>query len=167
MPSLSKVNAKEKATAIRKSEKVSSANLDKILDIQNTEDLPRKAWHRTHGKKTGLGIMAFWKTLFEGNEILPVSKKMTNAEIERQVRLEFPHEKVLMENLDTGRQSVNYYRHLYNKGRMTKGAIPGDQGSGTHSLSFRYNSKGKQVSTRSGKTLTAESKREYEQKYQQ
>ena len=160
MPSLSKEKAREKANASRKAEKVNPAKLDKILDIQNTEDPPRKSWHRTHGKKTGLGIMAFWKTLFEGNELLPVSKKMTNAEIERQVRLEFPHEKVLLENLDTGRQSVNYYRHLFNKGRMTKGVTP-------ESISFRYNDKGQIVSTRSGKNvLTGFEKDEYRTKYE-
>ena len=160
MPSLSKEKAKEKASASRKAAKVNPARLDKILDIQKTEDPPRKSWHRTHGKKTGLGIMAFWRTLFEGNELLPVSKKMTNAEIERQVRLEFPHEKVLLENLDTGRQSVNYYRHLYNKGRMTKGSPP-------DMISFRYNDEGKIVSTRAGKNiLTAEEQEAYKLKYQ-
>ena len=144
MPSLSKEKAREKANAIRKAKKINPAKLDKILDIQKTEDPPRKSWHRT---------------LFEGNELLPVSKKMTNAEIERQVRLEFPHEKVLLENLDTGRQSVNYYRHLFNKGRMTKKVTP-------ESISFRYNDKGQIVSTRSGRLFLEFEKSEYMAKYE-
>tara|TARA_R100001163_G_C5068474_1_gene208860 strand:+ start:5768 stop:6253 length:486 start_codon:yes stop_codon:yes gene_type:complete len=160
MPSLSKEKARQKSLSQRKAEKVDPSNLEKILDIQKTKDPPRKAWHRTHGKKTGLGIMAFWKTLFEGNEILPKSKKMTNAEIERQVRLEFPHEKTLLENLDTGRQSVNYYRHLYNKGRMTKGDAP-------EHISFRYDGDGKIVNTRTGNRLLSEEEIDaYIEKYQ-
>tara|TARA_Y100000401_G_scaffold30623_1_gene22394 strand:+ start:31290 stop:31775 length:486 start_codon:yes stop_codon:yes gene_type:complete len=160
MPSLSKEKARQKSLSQRKADKVDPSNLEKILDIQKTEDPPRKAWHRTHGKKTGLGIMAFWKTLFEGNEILPKSKKMTNAEIERQVRLEFPHEKTLLENLDTGRQSVNYYRHLYNKGRMTKGDTP-------EYISFRYDGDGKVVNTRTGNRLLSEEEIDaYIEKYQ-
>ena len=55
MPSLNKERAKTKAAAKKKSAKVSAANLDKLLDIKNTPDAPRKTWHRTHGKKTGLG----------------------------------------------------------------------------------------------------------------
>ena len=145
MPSLNKERAKTKVAAKKRSAKVSAANLDKLLDIKNTPDAPRKTWHRTHGKKTGLGIMAFWATLFEGNEILPKGKKMTNAEIERQVRLEFPHEKTLLENLDSGRQSVNYYRHLYNKGRMNR-----PKGTPPETLSYRYNDEGVLVDTRSG-----------------
>ena len=162
MPSLNKERAKTKAAAKKKSAKVSAANLDKLLDIQSTPDAPRKTWHRTHGKKTGLGIMAFWATLFEGNEILPKGKKMTNAEIERQVRLEFPHEKTLLENLDSGRQSVNYYRHLYNKGRMSK-----PKGSPPETLSFRYNEAGVKVDTRSGnKVLDAKAIKAVEAKYE-
>ena len=67
MPSLSKEKARQKSLSQKKAEKVDPSNLEKILELQKTEDPPRKAWHRTHGKKTGLGIMAFWKTLFEGN----------------------------------------------------------------------------------------------------
>ena len=105
--------------------------------------------------------MAFWATLFEGNELLPKSKKMTNAELERQVRAEFPHEKTLLENLDSGRQSVNYYRHLYNKGRMSK-----PKGTPPEYISFRYNSDGESVDTRTGKrVLDKESTNAYIEKY--
>ena len=148
MASLSKDRAKLKAQAKKKSEKVTAQNIGNLLNIKNTPDPPRKTWHRTHGKRTGLGIMAFWATIFEANEILPKLKKMTNAELERQVRAEFPHEATLLENLDSGRQSVNYYRHLFNKGRMSKpkGSIPEE-------ISFRYNTDGLIVDTRSGRWL--------------
>jgi len=137
----------------------SSDNLASLLDIQKTADRPRKSWHRTRGVNTSLGIMAFWKLLFEGNEKLPVNQKMTNAEIERQVRIEFPHESTLLENLDSGRQSVNYYRHLYNKGRMTKGATP-------DLLSFRYDDSGNKVHTRTvARVLTKRGIEEYITKY--
>ena len=103
--------------------------------------------------------MAFWKLLFEGNEKLPTNQKMTNAEIERQVRLEFPHESTLLENLDSGRQSVNYYRHLYNKGRMTNGETP-------ELLSFRYDERGNRVNTRTAtRLLTEQEIKEYIAKY--
>tara|TARA_R110000824_G_C14774941_1_gene631339 strand:+ start:70 stop:561 length:492 start_codon:yes stop_codon:yes gene_type:complete len=162
MPSTSKERAKEKAKAKLKSDKVDPSQLDKILNIQKTPDPPRKTWYRTHGKKTGLGIMSFWATLFEGNELLPKSKKMTNAEIERQVRSEFPHEETLLENLDSGRQSVNYYRHLYNKGRMSK---PKDVAP--KNLSYRYNEEGFLVDTRTGKRILNEIEiEEYVQRYE-
>ena len=61
-------------------------------------------------------------------------------------RKEFPHEATLLENLDTGRQSVNYYRHLFNKGRMSK-----PKGSTPEKISFRYDTDGVIVDTRSGK----------------
>tara|TARA_R110000787_G_scaffold154816_1_gene268512 strand:- start:9 stop:500 length:492 start_codon:yes stop_codon:yes gene_type:complete len=146
MASLSKDRAKLKSRAKQKSEKVTAKNIGDLLNIKNTPDPPRKTWHRTHGKVTGLGIMAFWATIFEANEILPKLKKMTNAELERQVRKEFPHEATLLENLDTGRQSVNYYRHLFNKGRMSK-----PKGSSPEKISFRYDTDGVIVDTRSGK----------------
>jgi|TARA_R110000824_G_scaffold229932_3_gene417540 hypothetical protein len=162
MTSTSKDRAKEKARAKLKEAKVNVAQLDKLLNIQKTPDPPRKAWYRTHGKRTGLGIMAFWATLFEGNELLPKSKKMTNAEIERQVRSEFPHEQTLLENLDSGRQSVNYYRHLYNKGRMSK-----PKGTPPQHISFRYNEEGLVIDTRTGKRMLDEVEVvEYAKRYQ-
>ena len=160
MPSTSKERAKENARAKLKSDKVDVSQLDKLLDIQKTVDPPRKTWYRTHGKISGMGIMAFWATLFEGNETLSKSKKMTNAEIERQIRLEFPHEETLMENLDSGRQSVNYYRHLYNRGRMNKDVPPTQ-------ISYRYNEEGFIVDTRTGKRMLDEVEVvEYAKRYQ-
>ena len=137
----------------------SSDDLTSLLDIRKTADRPRKSWHRTCGLNTKLGIMAFWKLLFEGNEKLPANQKMTNAEIERQVRIEFSHESTLLENLDSGRQSVNYYRHLYNKGRMTNGEAP-------ELLSFRYDERGNKVQTRTAsKLLTEADEKAYVEKY--
>lgn len=132
-------------------EKVNSENLEAFLEIQKTPDPPRKTWFKTEGKKSGLGIMAFWAALFRGNEMLSKSKKMTNAEIERQVRLEFPHEQTLMDNLDSGRQTVNYYRHLYNVGKLTK-----PKGEPPEHVSFRYNTDGIPVDTRTGKRPLSE-----------
>ena len=130
-----------------------------LLSIRRTKDKARKSWYRTNGKKTKLGIMAFWSHIFEANERLDTEKKMTNAEIERQVRLEFAHEDTLMRNLDSGRQSVNYYRHLYNKGRMNKGISP-------KYFSFRYDYDGRVVDTRTGnRLLTKLEIKEYLEKY--
>tara|TARA_Y100001934_G_scaffold13174_1_gene16096 strand:+ start:213 stop:785 length:573 start_codon:yes stop_codon:yes gene_type:complete len=140
-------------------QKLSPTNIQGILNIKKTKDKPRKAWHRTCGKKTGVGIMTFWAFIFEGNETLPPEERMTNAEIERQVRAEFPHESTLIRNLDTGNQSVNYYRHLYNKGRMNDGIPP-------KKLSFRYNEDGDKVNTRTGRRkLSRNEIKEYKQKY--
>jgi hypothetical protein len=146
MPSIDLKHAERKQLAQMKSDKVCPENIGDVLDIKSTPDKPRKTWHRTHGVKTGLGIMAFWALLFDANEIRVKLEKMTNAEIERLVRAEFPHEETLLSNLDSGRQSVNYYRHLFNKGRMSqpKGALP-------KNLSFRYDIEGNLVDTRTGK----------------
>lgn len=130
-----------------------------LIAIKKTKDKPRKSWYRTKGKKTQMGIMAFWRYLFEANEILDTENKMTNAEIERQVRLEFPHEDRLIRNLDSGKQSVNYYRHLYNKGRMDNGVCP-------KHISFRYDYDGRIVNTRTGiQLLTRADIQRYIEKY--
>ena len=161
MPTMSKETAKKRAKRKRKTDQVSAANLDQFIKIENTPDPPRKTFQKTSGKKTGLGIMTFWATIFEGNELLPRTKKMTNAEIERQVRLEFPHEETLMENLDSGKQTVNYYRHLYNVGKLTK-----PRGTPPNHISFRYNEAGQVVDTRTGKrVLTKEEHNELLERY--
>jgi hypothetical protein len=149
MPSITLERAELKINAQDKSDKVCPANIGDVLDIKSTPDKPRKKWHRTHGVKTGLGIMAFWALLFDANEIRLKSEKMTNAEIERLVREEFPHEETLLNNLDSGRQSVNYYRHLFNKGRMNRGKTP-------TMISLRYDIDGNVVDTRSGSHIASQ-----------
>lgn len=154
MPTMSKATAKKRVKRKRKAEKVNAGNLDQFLTIEQTPDPARRSFQKTSGKKTGLGIMTFWATLFECNERLPRTRKMTNAEIERQVRVEFSHEETLMENLESGRQTVNYYRNLYNKGKLTKPRLVAP----SH-ISFRYNTDGKIVDTRTGKRILSEEER--------
>lgn len=146
MGQLTKKKSVQRMENIRKRKRITSKSLDEVLEIKITPDPPAQTFHKTVGKKSGLGIMAFWSVLFSGNEQLPKGKKMTNAEIERQVRMEFSHERTLMHNLETKRQTVNYYRHLYNSGRLTK-----PRGNCPEYISYRYNDKGERVDTRTGK----------------
>ena len=120
------------------------------LGVRRTPDpIPKRRYcARSEGIRTGLGICQFWATLFEANERLVQRKKMTDAEIKRQVAEEFPGREAVRKLLD-GVTTVNYYRRLYNKGRLTSGRIP-------KLPSRRYGIDGVRVNGRSGRTLTPE-----------
>jgi hypothetical protein len=49
--------------------------------------------HKSRGKETGLGICAFFATLFQANELLPLGRKMTDDMIALRVEQEFPSRK--------------------------------------------------------------------------
>lgn len=131
-----------------------AANIIRDLGIEDTKDPAR---HRTYspttrGKNTQLGICSFWATLFLANEGLRKSEKMTDAEIKRQVLAEFPKDEQpprtqeSLRKLDEGEVTVNYYRGLYNKGRLTGKKIP-------KHLSKRYGNIGEVINGRTGKAL--------------
>ena len=136
-------------TTIRK-----AAALVQNLGIQNTPDpkTRRSYTPATRGKETGMGICAFWSTLFLANEGLPKKKRMTDAEIRRQVLAEFVPEdqpartKESLRKLHDGEVTVNYYRGLYNKGRLTNGEVP-------DRVSKRYGEGGDAVKGKTGKPL--------------
>lgn len=126
------------------------------LNIQKTEDPPSRADYvpRTKPRTSKLGICRFWAALFEANESRSKRRKMTDEEIKRQVLLEFPIEdqpertQSALRKLgavgEKGSVTVNYYRNLYNKGKLTGGVRPEVQ-------SQRYNLEGEIVNGRSGR----------------
>ena len=131
-----------------------AAEVIERLGIQKTPDpqVQRSHTPTTRGKETGMGICAFWSTLFLANEGLPKRRRMTDAEIKRQVLEEFPADsqpnrtKESLRKLAEGEVTVNYYRGLYNKGRLTNGKVP-------EKSSKRYGDNGDEVRGKSGKPL--------------
>lgn len=91
---------------------------------------------------SGLGVCAFFATLFESNELCPVRRRMTDDQILAKAKAEFPGR---FDNFGSGKKySVNQYRHMYNGGRFT-GTVPPEQPS------FRYDSSGRIVDARLGR----------------
>jgi hypothetical protein len=105
---------------------------------------------RTRGKTTNMGICQFWAALFELNEGLPRTRKMTDEEMKRQVLEEFP-ERESLKRLgavgEKGELTVNSHRILYNGGRYTQGRVP-------EKKSVRYGLDGQPVDARTGKAVT-------------
>jgi hypothetical protein len=101
--------------------------LAKMLDIHRTPDEKRRNRYTPRVKSRdprlkGVGVCAFWAQLFELNEQLPKGKKMTDAEIFRQVKLHYPKSPGVIA-IEKRAKTVHYYRYLYNKGVLT-GSIP-------------------------------------------
>lgn len=130
-----------------------------LLRRLGIEATPDKLAHRvytpmTRGIQSNLGICSFWCTLFLANEGLRKSEKMTDAEIKRQVLKEFPRHqqpsrtRESLRKLEEGIVTVNYYRSLYNKGRLTRGIVPKHQ-------SRRYGDSGNLVHPKTGKAYDA------------
>lgn len=114
---------------------------------------------KVKGKKTGYGIMHFWHSLLQLNEHLPRNRKMTNAELERQWLLEFPHRSETIKRQIAKSTGANLYRHLYNTSRLCRNVV-------SPCCSFRYNDKGEQVDGRTGRIiLTAVKKQAVLQRY--
>ena len=120
---------------------------------------PRKRKAVTCGKRTKLGIQEFLANVFEANELLPRSKKLTNAALESMLLEEFAHHAPLVKKVKEGRDHIiNYYRHRYNLGLLTGKSPP--------TISFRYNENGLAIEPRYGKRiLTSEKRAEIIDKY--
>jgi hypothetical protein len=95
--------------------------------------------------------MEFIAGLFELNEILQDHKKMTDAEIRRQILQEFPNNRTaayLKPNNKTRTLTVNYWRCFYNRGQLSPGIDKPKMPS------RRYDEHGNVVNSRTGKPLT-------------
>lgn len=100
--------------------------------------------HKSCGANTGLGICAFFATIFEANEELPQKKRRSDEAIAAEVELEFPSRKT---GIGKGkRYSVNVYRGYYNSGKLTGGIPP-------IVPSFRYSKDGVPVDRRTGRRV--------------
>lgn len=120
------------------------------LNLERTPDKPAPRRPRIRGKVHGLGFGAFLYLLFDANERLPRERKMTNAEIERQIAEEFSHHPKTVARLKKD-ATVNYHRHAYNRGLLSnpQGAIP-------ELISYRYDEEGHRVDGRTGKRKLTE-----------
>lgn len=95
---------------------------------------------RPVGKTTKVGIIQTWVHIFEKNEALPKTKKLSDGEITKFMQSEFPGRKSKVF------ETVNTVRSRYNRGILTKGKVPKVQ-------SKRYDVGGKQ-NERHSKTKT-------------
>lgn len=108
---------------------------------------------KSEGITSGLGVGAYFASLFELNEILPREDKKTDEEILSLCEKEFPNRSIWngfkggrwVDGAEYAKYSVSSYRTLYNSGRFTKGVIP-------EKLSFRYDENGNKI-TKTGKRL--------------
>lgn len=111
------------------------------IKVEKTEDKPKSQYYKRTGKVYGLGVIQFQSHLFEINEQLPTLKKMTDAEIQRQILVEFGHYPDTKRYYSKTRRAIVEARQRYNRGRMVPSV---DKGPPDH-LSFRYNSRGEKI----------------------
>jgi len=127
---------------------------DSVTTRKQPSPRKNKYQSRTKGVNFKGGICLWWATLFQANEALPPHKKLTDQSIKLAVLKEFPtlgyeSKDKLGPPDETGRETVNYYRNLYNLGRLTSGKVP-------ERKSYRYNEQGKRVNGRTGTRLLKE-----------
>jgi hypothetical protein len=87
------------------------------------------------GKTTGLGVAKTWAKLFVNNEKSSKQQKLTDEQISKAMKKEFP---------DRGSDifdHVQLVRNRYNKGVLTGGAVPAE-------LAKRYDKNGNVVTAR-------------------
>lgn len=123
------------------------------LDVEKmTDEVKRRVSPpRIRGKmpvSKELGIVAFWCSIFEMNELNPSQQKLTDATIKAAMQKHYPHSPGV-QSLSTDdpkrRMTVNAFRQLYNAGRL--------HGKKPERISFRYNAEGRRVDGRTGKRL--------------
>lgn len=125
-----------------------------MRDYLGVRDAMRMRYTSGAGRRTKLSLGRFLAAVFETNELNPPHQKLTNAAIERLLFDEFPQKKeAFLRARKSGKGGVNYYRYLYNLGRLTGGIAP-------PYISFRYNDLGQPVDTRTGKRILTVRERE-------
>lgn len=126
--------------------------------ITDARRLPRAV-----GKYAKLGLFQFLVEIFENNEQVSRENKLTNEAIKTLILDEYPDRKTLQDGFKTGKYTVNYYRDLYNRGRL----FPGPRrGTPPTRVSYRYNELGLVVDIRSGtRVLTPTERAEYARKF--
>ena len=133
--------------------------LDELLDnIPNRPDPKVFGKRRFMAKATKKSLFHFLFDLFMWNEIAPREKRRTDGGIAAIVLAEFPTYVSLRRNLDSEKHGINYYRQLFNTGRLSKGQ-PAPY------VSFRYDLQGNRISSRTGVPLTARQQKELLEHY--
>jgi len=74
--------------------------------------------NRPVGRTSGVGVMATWVAAFQHNAKVAATKRRTDKEISAYMKKEFPGRKSAIFD------AVQLVRNRYNKGALTKGAIP-------------------------------------------
>ena len=106
--------------------RLSPVAVAEVGGIEKTPDARKPRMPRySEGMKTGLSVFQFLSSLFQANELLPRSRKMTDAEIERKIVNEFPEQPISEHlSLRPRKYTVNWYRNRYNGGRFSSGQVP-------------------------------------------
>lgn len=133
--------------------------LDELLEkIPNRPDPKVFGKRRYMAKATKKSLFHFLFDLFMWNEIVPREKRRTDGGIAAVVLAEFPNHTSLRKNLDSEKHGINYYRQLFNTGRLSKGQ-PAPY------VSFRYDMQGNRISSRTGKSLSAREQKALLERY--
>lgn len=95
------------------------------LKIQKTPPYYARRKNNRTGKNFNMGLRNYIAKLLEINETLPRSRKMTDSEILRQIRMEFSHLEHWKHKLSELSPSwVTKLRSEYNRGRLTCKGVP-------------------------------------------
>lgn len=119
------------------------------LNVKKTPMINRKKIGKKIGKKWGLGITHFTAFLFKTNEVRARSQKMTDAEIARQIAVEYAHVDGMAEKYDPRRNPelqnlISKLRSEYNRGRLVTADPPPER----KFISFSYDENGDPVNLR-------------------
>lgn len=125
----------------------SKKNHNQYLTIRVRRIDDPQVWERKScGKTTGLSIYETIAVLLQANEVAPQTRKLTDEAITQFLAEEFPKSRGVKAMLNrTGGRTLNHYRSLYNKGKLT-GQIPTQ-------LSHRWTYKGELANLRTGRVL--------------
>lgn len=111
------------------------------------------------GKCSGLGMFQFIAQMLEANERAAKEDKLTDASLELMLIDEYPQNKRMIEVFRTRLRTINYYRDLYNRGRLTNDKPP-------PVISYRYNEFGLAVNLRhSDILLSTQDRMNYAKKF--
>lgn len=114
-----------------------------VIKVQRIDD-PQVWQRKSRGVSTGLSVYEYLGTLFDANEILPTTKKLTDESILQAVVKEFPGRKSTKELLNRS-LTINELRGDYNAGRLT--------GIKPEVVSKRYTMDGREANGRTGRAL--------------
>lgn len=129
---------KTKAVKEKPSKKVPKQKKEKVSKKEKApkEKAPKEKKASPHrGRTTGLRLKQAWAKVFEENAKSPSTKRMTDEQIHKFMKTEFPNKKARTLR-DVG--GVYVARKRFNVGKFTKGQIPSTP-------STAYDEKGKAV----------------------
>lgn len=128
-----KVSAKASKKVKGKAEKTTKVSPQKV------KGKAEKSPHR--GRTTGLRLKQAWAKVFEENTKSQVAKRMTDDQIFKFMRAEFPNKKARTLRDVSG---VNVARRRYNAGKFTRGDVPSTPATA-------YDEKGKAVDVKNSR----------------